>query len=84
MSFFDKLKKVLCTNVLPLSIHRNNKITPGMERVLDNAFPNVSRPLLSDLERNASLAINFGHPLLMDGLRPVAPNYVFVGMMNCR
>lgn len=42
------------------------------------------RPDLIELERNTSLAIGFGHPLLMDGWRPMAPNFVHVGMMNCK
>ena len=37
-----------------------------------------------ELEKNASLALSFGHPLIGDGLRPVAPNFVFIGMMNCK
>jgi hypothetical protein len=27
--------------------------------------------------------MGFGHPLLMDGWRPMAPNYISIGMMNC-
>jgi hypothetical protein len=42
------------------------------------------RPNLIALERNTSLALGFGHPLLMDGWRPMAPNFVPIGMMNCR
>ena len=37
-----------------------------------------------DIERNASLALTFGHPLIANGLRPVSHNYVTVGMMNCK
>jgi hypothetical protein len=39
---------------------------------------------LLDIERNASLALTFGHPLIANGLRPVSHNYVTVGMMNCK
>ena len=52
-------------------------------QLLDKHFPGVTRPSLLEIERNASVAFNFGHPLLIDGLRPVAPNYVHLGMMNC-
>ena len=52
-------------------------------QLLDKHFPGVDRPSLLDIERNASVTFNFGHPLLIDGLRPVAPNYVHLGMMNC-
>ena len=41
-------------------------------------------PDLLAIERNASLGLHFGHPLLMDGNRPVSPNFVTVGMMNCK
>ena len=50
---------------------------------MDNHFPNELRPSLIDLERNASVGFSFGHPLLMAGLRPTAPNFVNLGMMNC-
>ena len=30
------------------------------------------------------MAFHFGHPLIMDGLRPVSPNFQFLGMMNCK
>ena len=30
------------------------------------------------------MGFSFGNPLIMDGLRPVMPNYQMIGMMNCR
>jgi len=36
------------------------------------------------LEKEAGLFLQFSHPLIMDGIRPTNPNYVSVGMMNCR
>jgi len=36
------------------------------------------------IERKASLILSQGNPLLMNGMRPVTPNVVYVGMMQCR
>ena len=36
------------------------------------------------MERNASAAFSFGHPLILDGWSPLSPNFVHLGMMNCR
>ena len=54
------------------------------EDLLSEYFPGVERSSLLDIERNASLALTFGHPLLANNLRSVTHNYVMVGMMNCR
>ena len=59
-------------------------IVRELEAILDEHFPNEQRPPLLELEKNASLALQFGHPLILDGLRAIAPNYIYVGMMNCR
>ena len=70
-----------------LSPGRNWYILGSLEAMIDEHVkdaPRSSRPALLDLERNASLGLHFGHPFLMDGLRPVAPNFVFVGMMKDR
>jgi hypothetical protein len=56
----------------------------SVEDVLDRHFPGVDRPRLLEMEKSASLTLHFGHPFILDGLRPIAPNYVYVGMMNCR
>eukprot|EP00095_Tigriopus_kingsejongensis_P001001 snap_masked-scaffold1486_size38793-processed-gene-0.3 protein:Tk01001 transcript:snap_masked-scaffold1486_size38793-processed-gene-0.3-mRNA-1 annotation:"udp-glucuronosyltransferase 2c1-like" len=63
---------------------RNWYILGKIDAILDENFPGVERPALLDLERNASLALHFGHPLIMDGNRPYAPNFISIGMMNCR
>ena len=55
-----------------------------VDSLLDEYFPGQPRKPLLELEKNASLSFTFGHPLIADGLRPVAPNYVYLGMMNCR
>jgi hypothetical protein len=51
---------------------------------LDEHFPGVSRPSLLELEMRADLGLHMGHPVLADGARPVAPNFHFIGMMNCK
>ncbi len=60
---------------------------PKLEAVIDEHFPDdprSERPSLLELEKSAGLAIEFGHPLILDGLRPTSPNYIQVGMMDCR
>ncbi len=54
------------------------------EELLDKHFPGEPRVPLQDLERNASLALHYGHPLIMDGMRPLSPSFQYIGMMNCR
>ena len=39
---------------------------------------------IGELESGASLVLGQGSPLLMGGLRPVPPNLVYCGMMQCR
>ena len=41
-------------------------------------------PDLRELESRAALIMNAGNPFLADGLRPVMPNNLLVGMMNCK
>ncbi len=55
-----------------------------IDEILDRHFPGERRPPLLELEKNASLALSFGHPFILDGNRPVSPNYIHLGMMNCR
>lgn len=47
-------------------------------------FPGEPRRPLWELEKEVSLGLHHGHPLIMDGLRPVMPNFQFVGMLSCR
>ena len=54
------------------------------EKFLAKHFPNADYPPLLEIEKNTSLGLHFGHPLIMDGLRPIAPNFVYIGMMNCK
>ena len=65
-------------------IFRNIIMLGQANELLDKHFPGEIRPSLLALERNASVAFSFGHPLLLDGWSPMVPNYVQLGMMNCR
>ena len=57
---------------------------PKIEQLLDGVFPGTKRPSLLDLEKGASLTLHYGHQFIADGNRPVAPNHIYIGMMNCR
>ena len=63
---------------------RDLYILPKVEALLDKHFPGVERPSLKELEKDVHLAMTFGHPLINDGMRPVSPNFEFLGMMNCK
>jgi glucuronosyltransferase len=65
-------------------IFRNGLCLYKVNQLLDNVFPGETRPSLLTLERNASLTIAFGHSFILDGWSPTAPNYIQIGMMNCR
>ncbi len=57
---------------------------PKGEAILDKNFPGETRSPLLQMETNVSLGLHYGHPLLMDGMHPMSPNYQYIGMMNCR
>ena len=63
---------------------RNYYVVPKVEKLLDDTFPGVERPSLLDLEKGVSLTLHFGHQFIADGNRPITPNHVYIGMMNCR
>lgn len=79
MTFLERLLNTAVTSLYAL--YRDYVTLPDVEAIIDEYFPEDSghRPSLSDLERQAGLAFHFGHPLLMDGLRPVSPNYIMIG-----
>jgi hypothetical protein len=53
--------------------------------LLEELFPNEEHfPNLWELESKAALIMNAGNPFLGDGFRPVMPNNLLVGMMNCK
>ena len=85
MSFFERLGNTIAT--FATQCIRDYYMMYKLEDVIDHHFPELprdQRPSLKTLEKQTSLALQFGHPLIMDGLRPMVPNYVQVGMMNCR
>ena len=57
---------------------------PKIEKLLDEVFPATERPALLDLEKGVSLTLHYGHQFIADGNRPVTPNHIYIGMMNCR
>ena len=63
---------------------RDYYMLPQLEAIVDEHFPEEvgKRPSLLQLERETGLAFQFGHPLLMDGLRPVSPNYIMIGSIS--
>lgn len=82
MSFKERVLNTLATMMFYAA--RNYLQLPYQERFLARHFPEDEIPSLLELETNAGLTLAFGNPLLQDGLRPVSPNYVMIGMMNCR
>jgi hypothetical protein len=58
---------------------RDNVLLTKLENLLDKHFPAEKRPALLELEKDVALGMSFGHPFLMDGFRPVNPNFQFVG-----
>lgn len=80
MTFFERLINTVVT--LSYVAFRDYYMMPQLEALLDEHFPEEvvgKRPSLLQLEKETGLAFQFGHPLLMDGLRPMAPNYVMIG-----
>jgi len=65
-------------------LFRNWYVVGRFESLLRKHFPEEVRPTILELEKNAALGFSFGHPLIMDGLRPISPNFISIGMMNCR
>ena len=54
-------------------------------KLLAEVFPNEkSFPDLLELESKSALIMNAGNPFFGDGLRPVMPNNLLVGMINCK
>ena len=85
MSFLTRVQNTFTYGIM-LAM-RDFWLMPIWEEMVDEYFPKDSRPhrpSLLELEREAGLALQFGNPLIADGMRPVSPNYVMIGMMNCR
>ena len=70
---------------MSLFVHRRDwYLLRKVEGLLDKHFPGEARVPLQELEKNISLALHYGPPLIMDGMRPVSPNFQFIGTLNCR
>ena len=82
MNFIERLKNFVVTAITHNM--RNYYMVGRVESLLDKHFPGEERTSLLELERNAAAALGFTHPLFLDGWRPTSPNYVHLGMMNCR
>ena len=83
MSFRERLITFIANGLMEYGF-RNYFILGKVNKMLDKHFPGEERPNLLDLERNASAVFAFTHPLIADGWKPTNPNYVHLGMMNCR
>ena len=85
MSFKDRLYNTMGSGLYLMIKHLF--MNPKWEKLIDELFPDdprSQRPSISELEKESGLALQFGNPLIMDGMRPVSPNYVMIGMMNCK
>ena len=82
MTFFQRTQNFLATQAM--SFMRDYYAIYRVNRLLEREFPGERIPDLMQIERNASVGFSFGHPLLMDGWRPIVYNFVNLGMMNCR
>ncbi len=65
-----------CLQKVILFCCRDFYLIPKGEELLDKHFPGESRIPLLEMETNVSLGLHYGHPLLLDGMRPV-PNENF-------
>lgn len=83
MNFRERLLSFLLNGLMEYGL-RNYYVLGKVNQMLDKHFPGETRPHLLDLERNASAVFAFTHPFIADGWRPTNPNYVDLGMMNCR
>ena len=83
MTFFQRVINTFTTFMFEHVI-RKHVMLPNAYKILAKHFPNEDIPDLIELEKDVSVAFTFGHPLFLDGWSPMAPNYVQLGMMNCR
>ena len=59
---------------------RDSDVYPIVRRVMAKYFPEAaSIPRLEELERNATAILSMGHPFLMNGMRSLPHNFVFIG-----
>ncbi len=53
------------------------------EWVVKEEFPDEAEVSLEEIEKAVSLVLYTGHPLI-DSIRPVAPNFQYIGFIQCR
>ena len=83
MNLFERMINTIASLIFE-NVFRNIFMLSSVNAFLDEQFPGEERPSILDIERNTSLVLQFGHPLILDGWAPMVPNYVQLGMMNCR
>ena len=83
MGFKERFISFIANGIME-HVFRNYYILGKVNQLLDKHFQGEERPCLLDLERNVSAVLAFTHPLIANGFRPTNPNYVDLGMMNCR
>ena len=80
MTFFERVINTFASFMFE-HVARNTFMISNANLVLDKHFPGEPRPDLLQLEKNASVAFSFGHPLILDGLAPIVPNFVQLGKL---
>ena len=83
MTFFERVLNTIASFFFEHAF-RNTYFLSKVNEFLDQQFPGEERPGILEIERNTSLVLQFGHPLILDGWAPMVPNYIQLGMMNCR
>ena len=83
MTFIQRVINTFATFMMEYVL-RNTIILSKVNSILDEHFPGIDRPDILELERNVSVVFQYGHPFILDGWAPMVPNYVQLGMMNCR
>lgn len=83
MTFLERVQNTLVSWIFE-HVLINTIMMSRVNALLDKHFPGEERPSILDLEKNTSVAFTFGHPLILDGMSPATPNFVQLGMMNCR
>ena len=83
MNFFQRSINTFVSFMVE-HVMKNIFMTKIVNSILDEHFPGEIRPDLLKLEQNVSAIFQFGHPFILDGWTPMVPNFVQLGMMNCR
>ena len=83
MDFKQRVANVLIHTAF--NLFKKFSYFPKLESVIDEQFPEYkgNRPTLTEMQNEAALVLQYGHTLIMDGLRPTSPNFIMIGMMKC-